>query len=137
MYLPVFFAAKSVSREICTTHRQYTHIHTNITIEKTTDIQIHTKIHAYTCNNTYIKQVRKKVHMLLIKCYICMYMYVCVLHVCYMWSIEINPYVHVLHVFAYMCIHVATFVRFEINPHVHVLHVLAYMCIHVYTCTHM
>ena len=52
-------------------------------------------------------------------------------------SLEINPYVHVLHVCAYMCIHVTTCVSFEINPYVHVLYVLAYMCIHVYTCIHM
>ena len=57
-------------------------------------------------------------------------MYVYVLACMYM-------YVYVLHVFAYMCIHVATFVSFEINPYVHVLHVFAYMCIHVHTCTHM
>ena len=44
---------------------------------------------------------------------------------------------HVLHVCAYMCIHVATFVSFEINPYVHVLHVCAYMCIHRYTCVYM
>jgi hypothetical protein len=59
------------------------------------------------------------------------------IHVATFVSFEINPYVHVLHVFAYMCIHAATFVSFEINPYVHVLYVLAYMCIHVHTCTHM
>ena len=60
MYLPVFFAANFVSREICTTYRQYAHIHTNKAKIQQTYIQIHTKIHANTCNNTYIKQVYKK-----------------------------------------------------------------------------
>ena len=58
------------------------------------------------------------------------------IHVATFVSFEINPYVHVLHVFAYMCIlHFATFVGFEINPYLHVLYVLAYMCTHV--CTYM
>ena len=59
------------------------------------------------------------------------------IHVATFVSFEINPYVHVLHVCAYMCIHDAAFVSFEINPYVHVLYVLAYMCIHVYTCVYM
>ena len=50
-----------------------------------------TDIHTHTYKNTckymqkYIhKTSAQKVHMMLIKCYICMYLYVCVLHVCYM-----------------------------------------------------
>ena len=66
--------------------------------------------------------------------HVCAYM--CI-HVATFVSFEINPYVHVLHVCAYMCIHDAAFVSFEINPYVHVLYVLAYMCIHVYTCVYM
>ena len=103
-----------------------------------------TDIHTHTYKNTckyiqkYIHQTSvQKVHMLFIRCCICMYVYVCMLYVCYMLNLEINPYVHVLHICAYMCIHLASFVSFEVNPYVHVLYVLAYMCIHVYTCIHM
>ena len=78
MYLPVFFAGKIASRPICTTYRQYTLIHTNITRIKLTYIHIHTKIHANTCKNTYIKQVRKKcICCLLSAIFACMFMYVC------------------------------------------------------------
>ena len=80
MYLPVFFAAKIASRSIWHTYRQYIQIHTNTTEIHTKYMQKYMQIHA----NTYNSNKGAKMHILVIKCYICMYLHVWVIHVCYM-----------------------------------------------------
>ena len=80
MYLPVFFAAKSLSRSIWHTYRQYIQIHTNTTEIHTKYMQKYMQIHA----NIHNSHKCAKMHILVIKCYICMYLHVWVLHVCYM-----------------------------------------------------
>jgi hypothetical protein len=50
MYLPVFFAGKSLSRPIWHTYRQYIQIHANKTEIHTTYMQKYMQIHANTYN---------------------------------------------------------------------------------------
>jgi hypothetical protein len=137
MYVPVFFAAKVASRTICTTYRQYTHIHTNTTKIQQTYIHIHTKIHADTYKNTYIKQVCKKnICCLLSAIFACICMYACCMcAICkVLKSIHMCMYCTYVHTCVYMLLHLSVLKSIHMCIYCMYWHTCVYMCIHVYIC---
>jgi hypothetical protein len=133
MYLPVFFAGKIASRTICTTYRRYTHIHTNTTKIQQTYIHIHTKIHANTCKNTYIKQVLKKcICCLLSAIFACICMYVC--YMCA--TCEAHKSIHIACI-ACMCTHVYTCYYICKFWNQSICACIVCIGIHMYTCVYM